>query len=98
MSVMERVESVSKASRARSYISFTFTGGIDRLADLDHWLRLVFPTARGLEATLEIAHAGKVLIEPVAIAGTDFALQIFRLVSNGVENASASIEFANLRF
>src|SRR4051812_33894681 len=46
---------------------------------------------------LQIAHARQILIEPAAIAIAELALQVARLIGDGVENALAGIELANLR-
>jgi len=44
----------------------------------------------------EVAHAGEILVEARTVAGTDFALKILRLVSDGVEDAFAEFEMAHL--
>ena len=93
ISVMLRVESVSKARRAMSYMRRTFsmysrglagsTGGFA----LTTGLRLLLPL-RGLhQALLQVAHAGEVLVEPLAVARADVALQLLGLVGDGVQDA-----------
>jgi hypothetical protein len=47
-------------------------------------------------ALLEVADAGEVLVEAVAVARAEVALQIFRLSGHGVEDAPAGFEFADL--
>ncbi len=45
----------------------------------------------------KIANAGKILIQPAAVAITQVALQIARLIRDGVENALAGIQLMNPR-
>ena len=66
------------------------------LATFDHRLGLGLPAARLLQAVLEVANAGEILIEPAAVACADVSRQIARLVGDGVENAAARVERADL--
>ena len=72
-------------------------GGIDRDGCLDNGFWFRFPTARGLEAVLEIAHAREILVEAVAVAGGDPAGEFAGLAGNRIEDAATVIELAQLR-
>ena len=72
-------------------------GGIDGHGRLHDRLGLALPAFRCLEALFQVAHAGEVLIEAFAVAGAYAGLEVFGLSGDGVEDAAAGIEFANLR-
>ena len=44
----------------------------------------------------KVAHAGKVLVQPAAVARAEIALQRTGLIGDGVQDAAAGIETANL--
>ena len=46
---------------------------------------------------LQVADAGKILVEPVAVAGADVPLQVLGLLGDGVQDAPPGVEVADLR-
>ena len=72
-------------------------GRIDGHRGADDRLGFVFPAARRLQAVFEVAYAGEILVEPVAVARGHAALQFLRLAGDGVEDAAAGVEFPDLR-
>ena len=103
ISVIARVESVSNASRARSYMTFTLSmycaglAGLDRRGDAHDRLGFALPVARLLEAVLEVADAGEILVETAAVARADVAFELLRLVGDRVEDAASGVEPVDLR-
>ena len=63
----------------------------------DDGLGFALPNRAKLQALFEIAHAGEILIEPVAVARADVALQFLGLVGHGVEDAPPGVQLADLR-
>src|SRR5687767_2746544 len=45
----------------------------------------------------EVAHAGEVLVQSVAITRAHITLQILHLIGNGIEDAASGVEFLHLR-
>ena len=72
--------------------------GIDGHGRLNHGLGLGFPTARGLQPVLQIAHAREVLVESVAIARRHAALEFTGLAGHGVQNTATVVELTELGF
>ena len=64
---------------------------------MDDGARGVFPRAGHLHALFEVAHAGEILVEPIAVARGHAALEVFRLAADGVEDALPALKFAELR-
>ena len=69
---------------------------IDRHGGRDDGLRFAFPAARRLQAVLEVADAGEILVEAVTVAGGHAALEFLGLAGDGVEDAAAGIQFSDL--
>ena len=73
------------------------TGRVERHRRRHLRFRLAFPLARHLQALLQVADAGEVLIEPITVARSHRALEFLRLAGDRVEDALARLELAHLR-
>ncbi len=72
-------------------------GRIDGHGDVDDRFWLGLPALRHLQAMLQVAHAGKVLVEALTVVRSEGTLQAPGLLGDGVEDALAGVEFQNLR-
>jgi len=70
-------------------------GGIDRGGGFHYRPGLSFPAFGFLETVFEVADAGEVLVHAAAVAGAEVALQVLRLIGDGVEDALSGIEFSD---
>src|SRR5439155_23490075 len=75
-----------------------WTGGVEGPRRGDFRLGLAFPFLGHAHALFELSHAREILVESVAIARADSALERFGLVGDGVENALAQFDPAFLSF
>ena len=71
-------------------------GWIGRRGMVHDRLGFALPVARLLQPVLEVADAREILIETAAVARADIALQVLRLVGDGVEDAASGVEPVDL--
>ena len=71
---------------------------IGRGAGIDSWPGPVGPTARLLEPIFQVADAGKVLIQPAAVASAKLSLKFLGLSGDRIQDAPPCVDFADLGF
>ena len=71
--------------------------GIDRYRYVDYRLGFSLPFLGLLHALLEVAHAGKILVEAGPVPAAGGPLQLPGLAGDGIEDALAAVELAHLR-